>query len=600
MKKRIGVIMYQTSKSKGQELVAQRMVSYFRRLGHEAFLITSVYHDEKEVIAGDLIGEKGYVQIDDVELKIPIIRVASFTTQWPPRRIVFKDQVQILERIVDEFKLNVLITHSTLWNGPEEVAKFVEWRRNIKSLGGFQYPLVFCHMSHYQEPSPRRYSIIERSFRMAWNKLSLGVILRVANLILVVTPFEEEAKAKMGVRKEKFILFPGGIDDYTFMSLATSNPDELLQRLKLRHDTKIVTYVGTIEERKNPKAILEAADRLRDRTDIHFVIAGGGGDSELAEQVRRRAEELPNVTYLGEINDKEKVQLIEISYLNILLSRLEALGITQLEFMFRGVPVVTSGVGGQSWIVRNGQDGVQVDGPDDVEGAATAIVELADDPAKWQKLSANAKERASEFTLTKLVQELDEAITKELERESGQANLPPEVKSTLGEPETILRTWSHGTRKVAVTDRRFFIQQGKLSRSTFEIPYSAIKSIEHVRRYAWKTLLIGGALSFLIFIQHFVFPIISRTLTSRIVLLTTSVLPGIKIELLRFFTDLWLLPITITFLIFLVQARKGYALHGASIKPILLPASFKEAIEYIRKMLDEVHQNQNLNAKSSD
>jgi hypothetical protein len=78
------------------------------------------------------------------------------------------------------------------------------------------------------------------------------------------------------------------------------------------------------------------------------------------------------------------------------------------------------------------------------------------------------------------------------------------------------------------------------------------------------------------------------------------VLPGIKIELLRFFTDLWLLPITITFLIFLVQARKGYALHGASIKPILLPASFKEAIEYIRKMLDEVHQNQNLNAKSSD
>jgi glycosyltransferase involved in cell wall biosynthesis len=591
--------MYQTSKSKGQELVAQRMVTYFRRLGHEAFLITSVYHDEKEVVAGDLVGDKGYVQIDDVELKIPIIRVASFTTQWPPRRIVFKDQVQILERIVDEFKLNVLITHSTLWNGPEEVAKFVEWRRNIKSLGGFQYPLVFCHMSHYQEPSPRRYSIIERSFRMAWNKLSLGVILRVANLILVVTPFEEEAKAKMGVRKEKFILFPGGIDDNAFMSLATSNPDELLQRLKLRHDTKIVAYVGTIEERKNPKAILEAADELRDRTDIHFVIAGRG-DSEYAEQVRRRAEELPNVTYFGEINEKEKVQLIEISYLNILLSRLEALGITQLEFMFRGVPVITSGVGGQSWIVRNGQDGVRVDGPDDVEGAASAIVGLADDPSRWQKLSANAKERASEFTLTKLIQELDDAITKELERESGLANLPPEVKSTLAEPETILRTWSHGTRKVAATDKRLFIQQGKLSRSTFEIPYSAIKSIEHVRRYAWKTLLIGGALSFLIFIQHFVFPIISRTLTSRIVLLTTSVLPGIKIELLRFFTDLWLLPITITFLIFLVRARKGYALHGASIKPILLPASFKEAIEYIRKMLDEVHQNQNLNAKSSD
>lgn len=31
----IGVIMYQTSNSKGQELVAQRMVKWFLRLGYE-------------------------------------------------------------------------------------------------------------------------------------------------------------------------------------------------------------------------------------------------------------------------------------------------------------------------------------------------------------------------------------------------------------------------------------------------------------------------------------------------------------------------------------------------------------------------------------
>jgi len=576
--------MYQTSKTKGQELVAQRMVSYFRRLGHEAFLITSIYHDEKEVVPVDLIGDKGYVQINDDDLKIPIIRVASFTTQWPPRRIVFKDQVQILERIVDEFSLNVLITHSTLWNGPEEVAKFVEWRRNIKSLGGFQYPLVFCHMSHYQEPSPRRYSIIERSFRMAWNKLSLGVILRVANLILVVSPFEQEAKAKMGVRKDKFVLFPGGIDDNAFMSFATSDTNELLQRLKLSHDTKIVTYIGTVEERKNPKAILEVAEKLRDRTDIHFIIAGRG-DSEHASQVKQRAEQMSNVTYLGEINDKEKFQLIEISYLNVLLSRLEALGITQLEFMFQGVPVITSGVGGQSWIVRDGQDGIRVDGPDDVEGAANAIVELAGDPPKWKKFSANAKERASEFTLTKLIQKLDEAITKELEEESGLADLPAEVKSTLSEPETIIRTWSHGTRKVAVTNKRLFIQQGKFSRSTREVPLTGINSIEHIRKYAWRTLLIGALLSVLIFIQHFIVPIVTRTITSPIVSLTTGLLPEINKE--RFYTDFWVIPITVAFLIFLVRARKGYALHGVGANSIFLPPSFGEAIEYIRKAMDE-------------
>ena len=200
---RIGVIMYQTSTSKGQELVAQRMVSYFRRLGHDAYLITSIYHDGKEVISEDSIADKEYVLIEDHELNIPIIRVGSFTSRWPPRRILFKDSIHTLERIVNEFNLTVLITHSTLWNGPEEVAKFVEWRHNIKTLGGYQDPLIFCHMSHFHEPSAGRYSIIERSFRIAWNQLSLKTVLRVADLILVVTPFEIGREGEVRGAEEK-------------------------------------------------------------------------------------------------------------------------------------------------------------------------------------------------------------------------------------------------------------------------------------------------------------------------------------------------------------------------------------------------------------
>ena len=60
LKKRIGVLMYQTSRTKGQELVAQRMVRYFNKLGHEAYLITSVYHDEKEVVSDSVLGGGGW------------------------------------------------------------------------------------------------------------------------------------------------------------------------------------------------------------------------------------------------------------------------------------------------------------------------------------------------------------------------------------------------------------------------------------------------------------------------------------------------------------------------------------------------------------
>jgi D-inositol-3-phosphate glycosyltransferase len=201
--------MYQTSASKGQELVAQRMVKDFNALGQTAFLITSIYHDGAEVIsAGSLRNCKGFAFVEDPELGIPVIRVDSYTVTWPRRRIFFKDFVDVLGRIVEEYNLNVLITHSTLWNGPEEVAKFVSWRRYMRDVGGYKDPIIFCHMSHFQEPSPQRYSLVERTFRMAWNRLALSQILRTANLVLVVTPLEKVAKVKMGADPQKMPLLP--------------------------------------------------------------------------------------------------------------------------------------------------------------------------------------------------------------------------------------------------------------------------------------------------------------------------------------------------------------------------------------------------------
>ena len=576
--------MYQTSTSKGQELVAQRMVRYFRRLGNEAYLIASVYHDGKEIISESSIGEKEYILTEDEELGIPIIRVGSLTSRYPPRRVLFKDSIHALERIVNDFRLNVLITHSTLWNGPEDAAKFVEWRRNIKALGGYQDPLIFCHMSHFQEPSPRRYALIERSFRIAWNKVSLQTILRVANLILVVTPYEEKAKIELGASREKIVLFPGGIDDYTFLSFASSNPAELMQRWPIPRDTKIVTYIGTIEERKNPKGILDVAEKLADRRDIHFVLAGRG-DSKYASEVKQRAATLSNVTYLGEISEKEKVQLIEISYLNILLSRMEALGLAQLEFMFRGVPIITSGIGGQSWIIDNGKEGIHVNGPDDTEGAARAIVELVDNGSKRNKLSINAKKKAEPFTLTELIQKLDSSISKEMEKETGLADLPSEVRVTLEEPEVILRTYSHGTRKVAATTKRLFIQTGRLSRNTIEIPHTKITSIQHSRQYSWKVLLIGAILSLLMFTQHYVSPIISRTITSKITSTLTNLSPPIlNMNWPYILSTIWILPIFVAVVIFLTTGRTGYGLQGATQKPVYLPRPFKDAIMFIRDM----------------
>jgi len=587
LEKRIGVVMYQTSKSKGQELVAQRMVREFIKLGNKAYLITSVFHDGEKVVSSENLTKLGgYIYADDAELQIPIIRVESYIARWPPRRIVFRDFISTLEKIVDKYRLDVLITHSTLWNGPEDVAKFVEWRRNMKDIGGYQDPLVFCQMSHFQEPTPKRYSLAERSFRTIWNRLTLPQIFSVANLIIVVTPFEKEAKVKMGADPDKCFLFPGGVDDEMFLRYANADAKRFMKALSISKDSKTVSFLGSLEERKNPMAVVKIAAALKERTDIHFILAGNG-DSPYGEKIIQEIKGMPNVTYLGEINEEEKVLLIKASYANIILSRLEALGLTQMEFMYNGVPVITSGVGGQKWLIHNGVEGLHVKGPDDIEGATAAVCKLVDNPELRREFSENAKKRTRSLAISNLTADLDRALNDELIKERGLIEIPNEARTTLSSPENVLKSWSSGSWGVIATEKRLFIKRGFLSRKITEIPIKNISSIEYMRRYSWKALVLGVAISALFFALPFFSQIFSSAFVAGLESIVRSIFPQSFLQsrfLGAFISFLQLLPFLISVAVFAVQARTGYTLRGFGIEAIYLPREFREAIAFVRNM----------------
>ncbi len=589
MRKRIGVIMYQTSASKGQELVAQRMVRNFIRLGESAFLITGCFHDGKEVVPTESLKKgKGYLYVEDRTLKIPIIHVDSYLAKWPPRRIAFRDFTHTLGKIVDDFDLNVLITHSTLWNGPDDTAQFVAWRREMREMGGYQDPLVMCHMSHFQEPTPLRYSLPELTYRTAWNRMALSRVLDTANLVLVVTPLEKAAKVKIGAKPEKCLLYPGGIDDETFTAFAAEDAPGFMAAKNIPADTRVISYLGSIEERKNPMAVVKAAQKMTDRKDIHFVLAGRG-DNAYAREVEKLAKTLPNVSYVGEITEQEKVALLKISYLNIIMSRLEALGIVQLESMYFGVPVVTSAAGGQTWMVQDGVEGKHLKGPEDIEGAVKAITALVDNPEVHAKLSANARQRASQFTLSGITTKLDEAIDQELIRDCGLSeNLPSEISETMQSPEQVLKTWRKGRTSIIATSKRIFISKGLISRSVIEARYQDMTTIEHNRVFPWKTPLVGAGLSALLWALPFTGPIFDDSFENIvrgwIASLLQYVPPGVPLHMIPDWVYI-LLPLAVSLIICGAGIRSGFRVYGPWRKPIKLPG-YKDIIGFIRDSRD--------------
>ncbi len=412
-----GVIMYQTSTSKGQELVAQRMTKELASLRGRAVLITSRFHDFRPVISADEVRRNGgYVRHEDETLGIEVYRVASRRVDWPPRRVEFSNFISILDRIVGELDLDVLITHSTLWNGPDITAQFVSWKRRVlvESRGK---QLVFCHMSHFQPPASERYSLQEREWRRAWNNYVLRRIIGEADLLLVTTPEDERHMVEFGARREQCLLFPGGIE--VPRHLRAEEVEEFRQRRGFHSEEKLVTFLGTVEERKNAGAILRVAKLLRGLRNIRFVIAGRT-EGAYARRTISSAHGAPNLSILGEISEDEKAALIRASWLNLTMSKLEALGLTQLEFMSAGVPVVTSGVGGQSWVVKNGHTGILLKGPKDTMGAVNAIKALLDDPVYRTTLGRSAERFASRRTMKALVKKLTQRVQEKLESAEGE------------------------------------------------------------------------------------------------------------------------------------------------------------------------------------
>ena len=77
----------------------------------------------------------------------------------------------------------------------------------------------------------------------------------------------------------------------------------------------------------------------------------------------------------------------------------EAFGLTVTEAMWKGRPVVASGVGGIRDQIVDRESGVLLDDPYDLDGLASALRDLLDDPARAERLGEAGARRARELFL---------------------------------------------------------------------------------------------------------------------------------------------------------------------------------------------------------
>jgi len=134
---------------------------------------------------------------------------------------------------------------------------------------------------------------------------------------------------------------------------------------------------------------------------VRFLIAGTGS---LGDELRARAAASPaagSISFLGHLGDP--AQLLSALDVTCVPSLSEASGLTAIESLALGVPVVASRVGGLPDVVVDGRTGLLVP-PGDAGAVAAAISELLADPARAQALGRAGREHVEQqFTVERMV-----------------------------------------------------------------------------------------------------------------------------------------------------------------------------------------------------
>ncbi|QCC47199.1 glycosyltransferase family 4 protein [Halobellus limi] len=158
-------------------------------------------------------------------------------------------------------------------------------------------------------------------------------------------------------------------------------------------DEPFVLHVSLAAKRKNPAAIVEAAERL----DRRFVIAGSGWDEHIPDR-----PETENVEIRGYVPEDELVDLYERAAVFYFPTLHEGFGLPVLEAMAAGCAVVASDVYSVPEVA--GDAAILCD-PHDTDAHVEAIERLLEDETERKALSTRARERAWEFSWERAAEE---------------------------------------------------------------------------------------------------------------------------------------------------------------------------------------------------
>jgi L-malate glycosyltransferase len=164
---------------------------------------------------------------------------------------------------------------------------------------------------------------------------------------------------------------------------------------------KVLMHISNFRAVKRVRDVVGIYARVAKEVPSVLVMVGDGPERIDAEQEARRLGVQDRVYFLGKLD--AVAPLLASADLFLLPSQSESFGLSALEALATGVPVVGSRAGGLSEVVRDGETGALC-AVGDVEGMSAAAIRLLTDDALWNSVSTRAAADArARFSLEQVV-----------------------------------------------------------------------------------------------------------------------------------------------------------------------------------------------------
>lgn len=248
--------------------------------------------------------------------------------------------------------------------------------------------LTYSTVAHHSDQLGFRYDSKVRPKAIAAAK-GAKVILAISDTV------KAELLKYYDVSENKILLTQNGYDKNIFKPKSLDR-NKLLQNLQLSipEQAPIVSFAGKLSKTKGLDILLQANKFLDPKLNIHTIVMGAGKLSAITNDLDANAYNLKNMHFIGHQLPEVLADIHNVARVGVMPSRTEGFGISCLEAMGCGLPMVVSKSGGpENWAVGKI---IEIESSIELANGISEIINLP--TADYQQLKHKAVQAAEKYS----------------------------------------------------------------------------------------------------------------------------------------------------------------------------------------------------------